>query len=171
MGSRSHVAYIDRDGAGKGIYVHMGCRPDDIGIQLLLCYQEEEIKALVNLGFLSGVSDTVERTAHFVYNEDERDRPYTICGGTQEFFGRWLHGIEWLYAWTPDGWLACRTWREGDIPYHQLNDPVPEDSPEWRDNDARAAEYQQPRPLYQVIQDFLELDHPPTLKELRAARR
>ena len=152
MGSRCHIAYIDRDGTGKGTYCHMGCYPDDVGITLLTCYQEEEqIKALVNLGWMSSLSPTVEITRKRI---NDYTPAYKIAGGTQEFFGRYMPSIEWLYAWTPDGWLAARGYRD-PIPDHVYRLDAPEEHPAWALAELEAASYQEPQPLYNVIRDYL----------------
>ena len=163
MGSRCHIAYIERDGSGKGIYCHTGCYPNDVGIKLLTKYQEErDIKALVNLGELSSVCDTAEQTATCV--AEDNIPAYEITEGTQEFFGSLMPTIEWLYAWTPDGWLAARA-HPGNLPYHVYALPEPEEHPAWKQADREAAERQQPRPLYQVIQEYLQEKGQPPLEE------
>ena len=86
------------------------------GATLLQHYSDEEsIDRLVILGSVTWLEARPEDSiTYFRDNAQpwENCRPYTFGGGTERFFARyWGVGPEWLYVWTPDGWLGCKACR------------------------------------------------------------
>ena len=181
MGSRAYIAKINPTGAGQYIYLGHGCYPNDAGVILLEHYQEEEtVDALIALGSITNLATTPERTPsyHRDYDEPwEHCRPEPIRDGSQEFFGyAYQPGPELLYAWTPDGWLAARV--QGKIPkdyFKQLSTLTSNQFQHWYDRNQQpqwtawreqARRTQQPRPLYTVIQEYLQRENATTYRRL-----
>ena len=172
MGSRAYIAMINPDGTGQCIYLGHGCYPGDAGMLLLEHYSErDQIQELINGGTICTLGKGVDRTDfyHPNYDEDWEDcKPLPLRNGTGEFFSKLhLHGPEWLYAWTPDGWFAARV--EQDMPeyFSQLRTMTPEQFQDWFDNNtepawiewrARARLNQRPRPLARAVERYREWD-------------
>ena len=154
MGSRCFIAHIDRNGMGRAIYCHQGAPPDQNGVTLLRHYQDEQsVKTITALRSISSLSNDPGITAKF--NQDSTYPVLTFHGGTDAFFGHfWTTGTEWLYAWTPDGWLAAPGFRE--LPAELLQHDHDDSHPLWERTHRRAAAYQVPQPLNTVIKRYLE---------------
>lgn len=170
MGSRAYIARIQRDGSGQYIYLGHGCYPDDVGAVLLIHYSEsEEIDALIRKGSVMSLEASITESIfyHDDYDHDWSDcRPMTLSNGTTEFFGRaYQLGPEWLYAWTPDGWLAAKVQAEHPEQYFQGLRAMEPDAfqdwfehnqePEWVQWRASAHETQRPQPLAYVIDQYV----------------
>lgn len=169
MASRAYIAKINPDGSGKYVYLGHGCYPDHAGIMLLENYQDGSvIDALIAKGSISHLSETIAET-EFYYGEHEQDwnmcSPALLEGGTERFFGTaYMPGPEWLYAWTPDGWLAAEV--QSSPPHDWINNlgtMSPEAYQDWFDHNqqpewvawrAKAMEKQRPQPLNTVIEQY-----------------
>lgn len=171
MGSRAYIAKIGRDGTGRFVYLGHGCYPSDAGRILLEHYGEErQIDALIGMGSIASLYDTPEGTIS--YHRDHREaweccRPVEISNGTQEFFETaYMPGPEWLYCWTPDGWLAAKV--QADVPRDYIDQCrvlSPEAFQDWFDNNQAsdwvnwrklARQTQNPQPLMTVIEKYTE---------------
>ena len=160
MATRAMIGKVDRQGNGQAIYLgHDGC-PDQAGDALLQHYSEEErIDRLIGRGYVTWLKPIPE--ASVTYHGDygyswEICQPRTFRGGTEEFFARyWDVGPEWLYAWTPDGWLASAA-MPGAPPesYHADSEALRDDDPEWREWLRLTREFQRPQPLHSLVRDY-----------------
>lgn len=177
MGSRAFIAKIERDGSGRYIPLH-SCYPNDAGTILLEHYSEpDEVGALITEGEVCLLGTSIQESI-FYYREYDDERadcsPITFENGTEEFFTHaYLFGPEWLYAWTPDGWLAAKTNRT--LPYNfleKLDEMQPAAFQDWFDNNQEPAwvewrrqvrETQRPQPLANIIKQYAESNstHPP----------
>ena len=178
MGSRALIAKIERDGSGRYIQLGHGCYPDDAGTMLLEHYSEpDEVGALITEGAVCQLGNTIQEST-FYYREYDDEwahcSPITFENGTEELFTHaYLLGPEWLYAWTPDGWLAAETDRNlPDDFLEKLAKMQPEAFQDWFDNNQEPAwvewrrqvrETQRPQPLVNIIKQYTESDsaHPP----------
>ena len=169
MGTRGQIAKIERDGSGRWIYLGQAAQPTSAGVILLEQYQEpDRLDALLDLGSMPYVEPDPADVRPYVDDEDKDWRscaPVRFTGGTDTFFLRpRMLGPEWLYAWTPDGWLAAPVQR--DMPPHymtQLSRLTAEEFQDWFDHNedprwqtwrALGQQYQQPRPLATIIQSL-----------------
>ena len=158
MGSRAQIAKIDRDGNGLSIYLGHGCYPDDAGVILFEFYSDEKsVDKIIELGDVHNLDRTPDDS--IFYHRDHQD-PWKFCqpeplqGGTEYFFSRyWGIGMEWLYAWTPDGWFAARGMK-GRPPPCYLDGNESKGAPEWRDWMKKVAKFQRRRPAWRVISDY-----------------
>ena len=183
MGSRALIAKLERNGIGRSIYLGHGCYPDDAGIMLLEHYSEPEaVEALISRGDVCQL-DTNIRDTIFYFQDYQHDwsycRPTTFENGTEEFFS-YAHqlGPEWLYAWTPDGWLAAKADRDPPENYlEKITQMPPEAFQDWFDNNQepawvewrrQAKENQRPQPLATIIKQYSDTD-PPALAAEKAA--
>ena len=160
MAIRAMIGKVDRRGNGQTIYLgHDGC-PDQAGDALLQHYSgEEHIDRLISRGYVTWLEHTPE--ASVTYHSDygyswEICQPRAFRGGTGEFFARyWDVGPEWLYAWTPDGWLGSAA-MPGAPPesYHADSEALRDEDPEWREWLRLTREFQRPQPLHSLIDDY-----------------
>lgn len=169
MGSRAYIAKIERDGRGQMLYLGHGCYPDDAGSILLEHYSDEAaIDALMSMGSICHLESS--RAASIIYHRDHQEdwnfcQPVPLENGTAELFGRPYHpGVEWLYCWTPDGWLAARveTGHPSDY-FEKCGTLFPEDLQHWFEHNQqpawvawreRAVQNQSPRPLTAIIEEY-----------------
>ena len=110
MASHAIIGKADRQGNGQAIYLGRGCYPDDAGAMLLEHYSDAElIDQLIRLGAITRLEPTPEASVTYFRDLNvpwEHCQPYAFTGGTEGFFAEyWSPGPEWLYVWTPDGWL------------------------------------------------------------------
>ena len=169
MATRGNIAKVDRNGNGRYIYLGHASHPIDSGQILLEHYQDpDKVDALLDLGSIPYVEPDLNDI--MPYYEDEPHewdhcRPAQFSGGTDAFFLEpWLLAPEWLYCWTPDGWLASPVER-ANIPrsfFTQLSVLSPEDfqvwfdqntEPEWTAWRELCRRYQQPQPLATLIEE------------------
>ncbi len=170
MGSRAHIGKIHPDGQVEYVYLGHGCYPDDAGIILLENYREEEqADALIRGGSIVNLGPDEKRTGryHLTHWDDWEDSaPVVMQGGSEAFFGTLnIPGPEWLYAWTPDGWLtAPADCHPPDGWWKNLAVMSPQEyqdwfdhnqQPEWVEWRERAREKQRPRPLIHVITQYV----------------
>lgn len=97
--------------------------PNEAGLTLLEHYREErQIDALIGMGSILHLEETPEGTvSHHGDHGVSWDfcQPVEIMNGADGFFKRtYMPGPEWLYRWTPDGWLAAEA--EQDLPLRFL---------------------------------------------------
>lgn len=154
MGSRCFIAHIDRNGTGRAIYCHTGSPPNDNGATLLQHYQDEDdVKAITALRSISSLSPIPDETVELNQGSDYPE--ITFEGGTDAFFGQfWTIGTEWLYAWTPDGWLAAPGIRKAPPEMLADLDANPETAPRWQQLHRQAAAFQTPLPLATIIEQY-----------------
>ena len=70
------------------------------------------------------------------------------------FFGEyWGPGSEWLYVWTPNGWLASPAMAEMPPQSYFDDGGNPSDS-SWTEWISQTREAQRARPLYSVVAGF-----------------
>ena len=179
MGTRGQIAKIERDGSGRYVYLGHAAQPAGAGTILLEHYQDPALlDALLDLGSMPYIAPDPAEVKPYVDDDDKDWRscaPIRFTGGTDAFFLRpRMLAPEWLYAWTPDGWLAAPVQRDMPRDYMtKLSDLTPDDfqdwfdhnqSPEWQEWRAGCRQYQQPRPLATVIRELAEaaLHQPPT---------
>ena len=160
MASRAIIGKVDRQGNGQAIYLGHGCYPDDAGKMLLQHYSEEEsIDRLISSGAITRLAPTPENSITYFrhYNQPwESCRPYAFRGGTDRFFANyWSPGPEWLYVWTPDGWLASAA-MPGAPPdcYYADSEALRDGAPERREWLRRTREFQRPQPLHSLIDAY-----------------
>ena len=151
MGSRSYVAYIDPLVNGTAAYCHIGAPPEQNGHTLLQNYSDPEdahARALANLGRITLWPNPKDTLLHSTPRP-----PHTFTRGTQTFFGsHWGLGIEWLYAWTPDGWFVAPGYRASPaLADLHFQDKDPGD-PEWLPHLKLLRKHQSPVPLGWLIQ-------------------
>ena len=124
----------------------------------------EASRALIEQRSLLTPSFTIIRSPTTAITVIPRDYGYSweICrprgfqGGTEGFFARyWDVGPEWLYAWTPDGWLGCEA-MPGAPPesYRADSEALREVDPQWQDWLRRTREFQRPQSLHSLIDAY-----------------
>ena len=171
MACRGYIAKVEPDGSGRYVYLGNQSYPSHAGETLLRHYQEpEKVEALLNLGSICKLRPETKdvETYHDHWNDSwDNCAPTPFHGGTDTFFlNVYQPGPEWLYCWTPDGWLASAV-KCHDIPpsfvSHATARMTPEafehwfdhnQDPEWVQWRAACRERQQPRPLLEVIQNY-----------------
>ena len=170
MAHRGYIAKAEPDGSGRYVYLGHAAYPSAAGEILLRHYQEPgKANALIALGHVSRLAPELADTdSYFTTNGDpwEHCQPQSFTGGTNAFFlPPYLPGPEWLYCWTPDGWLAAPV-QCHDIPkdYAERITTMQPDAfedwfhnnrqPEWVQWRAVCRDRQQPKPLLTVIQDY-----------------
>ena len=160
MAIRAMIGRVYRQGNGQAIYLGHGCYPDDAGAMLRDHYSDEKlIDRLIGSGSIARLAPTPGNSiTYFRDNAQpwENCRPYTFGGGTERFFARyWGVGPEWLYAWTPDGWLASGA-MPGAPPesIHADTEALRDGDPEWREWLRRTREFQRPQPLHSLIDAY-----------------
>ena len=63
-------------------------------------------------------------------------------------------GPEWLYAWTPDGWLASPAMPVAPPDcYDTDSEKLRDADPQWQEWLRRTREFQRPQPLHSLIRD------------------
>ena len=158
MASRCIIGKVDGQGNGKAILCARGCYPDEAGAALLGRYSDEPlIDELIALGSIVRLeAEPKECEAH----HRDRDYPWEHCqphsfkGGTEAFFSEyWGPGPEWLYVWTPDGWLPSPA-KEGKPPQRCFEDGGNLDDPSWIEWISQTRLAQRARPLHTVLADF-----------------
>lgn len=171
MGSRAYIAMVEPDGSGRFVYLGHGCYPNDAGQILLEHYQDPDlVDAMIGLGTMDSLGPTLGESLYG--NRDNGEdwdycRPATFKGGTDLFFGTpYIPGPEWLYCWTPDGWLASSAhMRPPDDWIPNLAVMSPDEYQEWFDHNddpawvrwrQEAREHQRPQPLVTVIQRYIK---------------
>ena len=120
MAHRAYIAKVERDGSGRYIYLGHSSYPTGAGAILLEHYQDpDKTDALISMGSIPQVAPELHDVEPY-YPHDDREwqgnQPVPFTGGTDTFFlSAYMPGPEWLYAWTPDGWLAAPV-RSHDMP-------------------------------------------------------
>ena len=164
MAERAIVGKVNPGGDGLAIYLGHDGGPEWVGDVLLNHYSEEaSIARLVELGSVTWLHATPEQciSYHRHYRYDwEVCRPYEFEGGTERFFQiYWNAMAEWLYVWTPDGWLASPA-MPGAPPdiFHEtprVKERLDAD-PEWQEWLRRTQEVQQAQPLSALIKSYAQ---------------
>ena len=170
MAHRGYIAKAEPDGSGRYVYLGHNSYPSGAGEILLRHYQEPgKVDALLNLGSITNLApDPADVSSyHGSHDEEWEDcKPVAFHGGTGAFFLQvYLPNPEWLYCWTPDGWLAAPV-QSHDIPKDYIEHITimePSAFEDWFDNNqqpewvrwrAVCRDRQQPKPLLTVIQEY-----------------
>ncbi len=139
MTTRAIVGKVDRQGNGRAIYLGHGGYPDQAGARLLQHYSDERtIHQLIGLGSVAWLETTPEETITYFCHRRQlwmNCQPYAFGGGTERFFADyWSPSPEWLYVWTPDGWLGNAA-MPGAPPqsYYQGSPESYNPDPQWRE--------------------------------------
>ena len=111
MATRAIIGKVDRRGDGQAIYLGHDGDPNVAGATLLQHYSDEQrVDRLIILGSVTWLEPTPEESISYFRDHAqpwENCQPYAFSGGTDRFFAHyWGPGPEWLYVWTPDGWLS-----------------------------------------------------------------
>ena len=175
MATRGYIARIERDGSGELIYLGHSSQPTDAGKLLLEHYSDAEaITELLQHGSVCHLNETtVESIFYHHYHNHHWDNchPVTLHDGTEGLFGKpYQPGPEWLYAWTPDGWLAAAVDRKvpqnyvdqiGRMGVAQLEDWFQHNpDPQWIAWRAAAVANQRPVPLSSLIDRYSQGEAP-----------
>ena len=82
--------------------------------------------------------------------------PHVFYSGIEGFFARyWGVGPEWLYAWTPDGWLTGKAMPGAPPESHQADSEALRDAcSEWREWLRKMREFQRPQSLHSLIDAY-----------------
>ena len=127
MSTPAYITKINPDGSGQRIQLFTDGYPTWAGIKLLLHYSEEEqVQALMDLGYLMNLGDSpdqVEGSYITIHGTDKlRDITRSFKRDGQDIQGTWdadhfTGGVQnicpnpefkpYTYAWTPDGWFAA----------------------------------------------------------------
>ena len=160
MAAPAIIGRVDRQGDGQAIYLGHHGLPNQAGARLLRYYSEAEpIHRLIRLGAIVRLEPAPEES--ITYFRDRRKpwrhcQPYRFRGGTQWFFANyWSPAPEWLYVWTPDGWLGSPA-MPGPPPqsYYADSRALRRADPQWREWLRRTREFQRPQPLYSLIRAY-----------------
>ena len=156
MGSRCIIGRVEPDGTGEALYCHKGASPHRNGLTLINHYQEPEtVSRLTAIGAISSLDPDVATTEKF-HPEEFRRAPMAFENGTDGFFSTfWGHGPEWLYCWTPDGWLAAPGIR-GPAPEQWYQGEENPNDPEWAKWLETTAKFQRPMSLGSAIEETLQ---------------
>ncbi len=118
---------------------------------------EDRIDRLIRMVSVTWLEPTPEESGTYFRDHSqpwENCQPYALSGGTERFFAQyWGPGPEWLYVWTPDGWLSSAG-MPGAPPdcYYADTRTLPDvNDPEWREWLGRTREFQRPQPLHSLV--------------------
>ena len=158
MAPRCIIGRVDGHGNGQAILYARGCYPDEADAALLgHCSDEPLIEELIALGSIAWLEAKSKECE--AYHRDrgypwEHCQPHSFTGGTEAFFSEyWGPGPEWLYVWTPDGWLASPA-MAGKPPQSYFGDGGSLSDPSWNEWISQTREAQRARALYSVVADF-----------------
>ena len=157
MAIRAMIGRVYRQGNGQAIYLGHGCYPDDASTMLRDHYSDEKpIDRLIRFGIHSAAGTHAGEFDHLL------PRQRSALGELPTLHVRQRHrtvlspllrsGPEWLYARTPDGWLASGA-MPGAPPesFHADTEALRDGDPEWREWLRRTREFQRPQPLHSLI--------------------
>ena len=154
------IGRVDRQGDGHAIYLGRHGSPKQAGTTLLRHYSDPEpIHRLIRLGAVARLEPAPEDSITYFHHRREPWRycqPYPFQGGTQWFFANyWSPAPEWLYVWTPDGWLGSAA-MPGPPPqsYYADSRELRSADPAWREWLRQTREFQMPQPLHSVISGY-----------------
>ena len=105
MATRSMIGIMDKDGMGASlIYCHWDGYPDGVGADLKEFYgTEEKARALLELGDISSLRETLENTVAYHRDRGEELNPTRYCANRKEIFTRADHcGAEYVYLFHAD---------------------------------------------------------------------
>ena len=159
MNNRAIVGKVDPQGIGLAVYLGHRGEPDAAGPVLLEHYSEpDSIDRLIERGSIAWLAETPEQSVSYHRGYGfcwPRCRPFEFEGGTDQFFRiYWNAMAEWLYVWTPDGWLASPA-MPGAPPPSYFERPLVKErmdaDPEWQEWLRLTRECQRPLPLQRLI--------------------
>ena len=159
MTNRAIIGKVAPQGNGVAVYLgHRAC-PEMAGAVLLGCYSEpDRIDRLIEMGSIAWLAETPEQSISYHRGFNfcwQGCRPFEFDRGTDGFFGIYWNALaDWLYIWTPDGWLGSPA-MPGDPPEIFWERPLVkarlDADPEWREWLRRTREFQRPQPLQYLI--------------------
>ena len=117
MATRSYIGIMDKDGVGAHvIYCHWDGYPEWVGMVLKKFYDtEEKARALLELGDLSSLGETLETTESYARDRGEEPSPARYCANKEQLFGAargcWA---EYVYLFNPElaRWECMATIRD-----------------------------------------------------------
>ena len=158
MAIRAIIGKVDRQGNGQAVHLRHDGTADAAGATLLDHYSDAEpIYRLIGSGAIARRAPTPGNSTTYFrhYNQPwERCRPCAFRGGTDRFFANyWSPGPEWLYVWTPDGWLGSKAMPGAPPDYYYADSRTLRNAhPQWREWLRRTREFQ--RPLHSLIRAY-----------------
>lgn len=115
MSTRSRINYVQEDGTYKSIYCHFDGYPSHNGYILYKHYTTlESVKALVELGDMSSLAETVENSIFYMRDREEENVPAIV---TDEPTGE-----AYSYVFKDGKWSVAGFVFYGYIPLESLYD-------------------------------------------------
>jgi hypothetical protein len=105
MATRSNIGIRETDGTVKTIYSHWDGYPQHVGRILLAHYRDEEsVRALIDLGDISELHETLDKVVAY-----HRDRGEAKADPIVHETGEFVRGEDYAYVWdvTEGRWYWC----------------------------------------------------------------
>ena len=119
MATRSFIGIQNPDGTVTGVYCHHDGYLDGVGKILQENYTTvDAVQALVDLGSLSSLGEDLDVTQAY-----HRDRGESLDVSTYGSLGRLRFGdggYEYLYVFTPEGWIVAERHKAEKPAFHRL---------------------------------------------------
>lgn len=122
MSTRAGIGIKEADGSVKAIYLHFDGYPGHAGVMLGGWYKtREQVEALLALGDLRGIDETLEKTEAFHRDCGEELRPANSYASVEEYQlkGKSDFGADYLYLFDEGSWLVYDLFNDPD--WNELN--------------------------------------------------